>query len=123
MEKPPENIPEIVEDPQLMLRQIRSFIQECENVVARGEAPDLEGLDAQVAELCRGIEEMAPAEYEKMKPKLESLSQELTGLGRELEKQKRDIEIQIASLAQQQKANVAYQKTGASVPPPKKDQN
>ncbi len=106
----------ILTDPGFILTKIRNFIKDCEQIAQQGKTPKLEGLDSQVAELCAAITALEPAQYQRLKPKLDSLVEELNSLGEKLNRQKQDIERQITGLTQQQKANAAYQKTGAAIP-------
>jgi len=104
----------ITGDPKLLLGQIRHFVMECRKLLDDGGEPDLNGMDDQVRKLCGRIKQMAPADAEQLRPRLDSLVQELDELARALTRQKEIVLAQLQELNRQHQANTAYQKAGAT---------
>ncbi len=111
-----ETLQSIIDDPAILLGQIRHFAHRCRAVLEEGGEVDLAGMDAQVQVLCKQVDNMPLAEGLKFRPKLDSLINELDDLAVELENQKIIIHAQLNDLVKQQKANQAYQKVESSVP-------
>ncbi len=107
---------DIMEDPQMLLGQIRHFANQCCKLLEEGQEVDVTGLDAQVQKLCTRVNAMPVEEAMKLRPKMDSLIEELDALSEALENQKALIKAQLNDLVRQQKAHVAYQTADASAP-------
>jgi hypothetical protein len=112
-----DTLQSILQDPPLLLSQLRRFVTQCCTLLEEGGQPELKGLDDHVRILCDHINAMPSNEADKFRPKLESLVAELNGLSQLLDAQKGDIVEQLANLSRQRQAHAAYERVNTSVPP------
>lgn len=113
-----ETLPGILNDPHLLLSQIRRFTAQCIKVLDAGEQPDLMGLDDQVKILCSHVSKMELKDAEAMQPKMDSLVAELDQLAKAIGRERALVAEQLNDLNRQRQALGAYKKVDASVPLP-----
>ena len=93
------------------VRQIEAaggLLGEARRRLADGMAEDMAQLAAAIETCCQGIQALAPAEGQQLKPGLVGLMDELNRLEAELKQQRDRLEEHLASLATRRRAHAAY---------------
>ena len=111
-----ETLPSILNDPSLLLSQIRRFVAQCMVLLEEGGQPELMGLDDQVKILCEHVAKMDLKEAEILSPKMGSLIAELDQLAKMISKERALVMEQLNELHQQQKAFSAYSRASITRP-------
>lgn len=104
-----------------LIDDIRTYIQDAQEICERGEFISLQGLDSRVEQICQSIHEMDAEEAKKYAEELDKLSEQLDAL-QQMFKQKRDsLRDDLDDTTRHQNAAKAYKtaesKSPASQPP------
>ncbi len=98
---------------QELFNNVAKFIADSKNLLEKGGAVELAGLDKQVHNLCNQILELSSEDRIKYADSLQILLNELNILGQDLTTQREALANEIRYLSSHKKASVAYKTADA----------
>lgn len=106
---------------ETLVNDLEHYIREALDILDSGEYLELNGLDEQVADLCRQVTEVPLADAKDFQPRLSGVIKQLDVLQTIMVEHRNRVEEQLQGLDTNKRANQAYAKSDTMIPKPKAD--